>query len=122
MKIKVRFNLSAGENFMKWKIEGEKGSIYLDPNKHSLTLFNATLKNRKKGAKKIIEGSNKFVVAWVECDRVAITEVEQTEIMFFEKGVFYNPKKHVHWFDSAGKDLDNENFGILQTIGNKIFK
>ena len=53
--IKVRFNLSRGANYMKWKVEYPDGTKeYLSPETHRLIMTKALLKNYKKTAQKIL--------------------------------------------------------------------
>jgi len=52
-KIKVRFNLGKGKNYMKWKLEFPTHSEYYSPEDYNLALFGCQLKNHKKTAEKI---------------------------------------------------------------------
>ena len=72
---KVKFNLGRGDNYMKWKVIGSDKSIRIfDPEKGSLVMRGCKLINKKGGAKKIYNGANKFVVAWILCDSVEFIE------------------------------------------------
>lgn len=68
-KIQVRFHLGAGKNFMKWQVKEDGRVSYFDPETTNLVLINAKLRNQIETAKKINQGANKTVCAWVECDR-----------------------------------------------------
>jgi hypothetical protein len=52
--IKVRFNLSRGVNYLKWKVEYPDGNVmYYYPTGVQLIMGDCTLKNYKKVAEKI---------------------------------------------------------------------
>ena len=64
--IKVRFNLGAGKNFMKWKIERPDGIIsYHSPKEVQLVMAGCVLKNQKTTALKIFKGANKTLCSWI---------------------------------------------------------
>ena len=53
-KIKVRFNLGRGKNYMKWKVQYPSGNVeYFNPSDVQLILKNCQLKNNRKTAEKI---------------------------------------------------------------------
>ena len=96
-RIRVRFNLSRGKNYMKWKVEyPDKTVSYFDVTESQLILYNCKLKNHKSTAKKIYTGANKSVCAWVLCDSIEI----RTENFLHDEGyekVKYNPKVNPYW-------------------------
>ena len=71
-KIKVRFNLGRGKNYMKWKIQSKSGVEYHYPADVQLIMKGCQLKNNRKTAEKIFNGENKDVCAWVLCDSIDI--------------------------------------------------
>ena len=74
-KIKVRFNLGRGENYMKWKVEYPNGwSKYFAPTENQLILKGCQLKNSRTTAMKILNGQHKVVCAWVLCDEIEIIQ------------------------------------------------
>ena len=85
-KIKVRFNLGKGKNYMKWKIQDSNNNIsYVSPDDTNLLMFNCQVKNNRKTAEKILNGEHKTVCAWILCD----------EINFVDKDVkTFIQKKH----------------------------
>ncbi len=114
---KVRFNLSAGENFMKWQVKRGDVVQYYDPLLVSLVMMNCTLKNRPATALKIHAGEHKSVCAWIECDNVEICESSK------QSGfpICYNPKKLPYWTDVAGRlNLDNHEFNKITTDGRQL--
>lgn len=115
--MKVRFNLGAGNNYMKWKVSNEKSVEYLDPNNASLRLVNCKLVNRPKSAKKIHEGAHKFVCAWIECEYMEQIRLNQGT----DAQVHYNPRIKPYWYDDAGNNIDNNYFPELITVGKKVY-
>lgn len=121
-RIKVRFNLSAGKNFMKWKIEyPDKKAEYLDPNTFQLSLSGCTLKNQRKTAQKINDGAHKTVCAWVLCNEININSVINTELVVNETQLKYNPRKLPYWFIDEDINVDNLNVSKIVSLGNKLF-
>jgi len=95
--IKVRFNLSAGKNYMKWKVEyPDRKPEYYDPKEVQLMFSGCTLKNYKTTAQKIHDGANKTVCAWVLCDAIKIYEAGT--LFAGDKPQFkYNPRVRPNW-------------------------
>ena len=76
-RIKVRFNLGRGKNYMKWKIQYPNGNIlYYNPSEVQFVMTNCQLRNYKKVAEKIFNGGNKVVCAWVLCEEINIIDNE----------------------------------------------
>ena len=116
---KVRFNLGAGENFMKWKITNPKGvHTYHDPSKVVIKMKDCFLRNQLGGAVKIFNGANKTVVAWVEAKEVTVLEQVQLEVAFDK--VSYNPRVTPHWM-LDGKIVDGETFEAMVSINRELF-
>lgn len=119
MKFKVRFNLGKGVNFMKWKVTYPSGAVrYYEPSEVVLKLKNCKLVNRKGGAKKIFEGANKFVVAWVEADEVTVLKQTQLQVAFDK--VSYNPRVTPNWVLN-GEDVDGQEFEAMVSINRELF-
>ena len=121
-KIKVRFNLSRGKNFMKWKVEyPNKTSEYYDPEQVQLILTNAQLRNYKKVAEKIYNGANKSVCAWVLCDSVEIKTTDFKELNDSFDRIKYNPRIKPNW--TINKEIaDNEFIELIISENNKLYK
>jgi len=115
-RIKVRFNLSRGQNYMKWKVQYTDGMVeYCDPKSTQIVMKGCTLKNSRTTAEKIYNGQHKTVCAWILCDSV---EVKFSEFKSFE-GTFlsraqYNPRVKPYW-TIKGSNSDNLNLGELTT-------
>jgi hypothetical protein len=98
-RIKVRFNLRRGKNYMKWKIEYPSGEVeYCSPTDTQLIMKTCQLKNNRKTADKIFNGEHKSVCAWVLCEGITVrySGFEQFDEMDFER-LKYNPKKLPYW-------------------------
>ena len=116
--IKVRFNLSRGKNYMKWKIEYPDGTKeYLSPETHRLFMRTALLKNYKKTAQKIFDGGEKVVCAWIMCESIQVVKMESTEINQSNSSIIiYNPRVAPNWV-YKGFDADGELFESIRTNG-----
>jgi hypothetical protein len=108
--MRVRFNLSKGKNYMKWKVD--KTFYGLD---ERLVLHNCVLKNNRKIAQRIFDGEHKSVCAWVNCDYVTIGhDFEPTEQLK------YNPRVLPYWV-YKGENADGRGFKTLFTIANRLY-
>lgn len=116
--VKVRFHLLAGPNFGKWQIKYDNGDImYVDPETSQLSMFDCKLKVRPAAAKKIFEGNEKMVCAWVECDWLRIANVyEQKD----RSHISFNPRKSKHWL-CQGEVMDNKLVGDLFSVNRSLF-
>jgi hypothetical protein len=118
-KIKVRFNLGRGKNYMKWKIEGPLGTEYHSPADVQLVLHNCQLKNNRKTAEKIFNGENKDVCAWVLCDSITIKHDNFDKVWVKDK-LSYNPRKQPYWVWNNW-DVDNKRIAEIVTIDNGMY-
>lgn len=121
-KIKVRFNLSRGKNFMKWKVEYPNKTVeYHDPEQVQLILTNAQLRNYKKVAEKIYNGANKSVCAWVLCDSVEIKTTDFKELNDSFDRIKYNPRIKPNWIINE-EIADYEFMELIISENNKLYK
>ncbi len=119
--IKVRFNLGAGVNFMKWKIERPDGVIsYHSPEDVQLIMKGCVLKNQKSTALKIFNGSNKTVCSWILCESIEILANGVSTHLQDSERVSYNPKVSPNWI-FRGSVADGMRFDKLITSGNKVY-
>ena len=116
---KVRFNLSKGKNYLKWKVEYPDGNVmYYYPTGVQLIMGDCTLKNYKKTAEKIHNGANKSVCAWVLCETLElkfdnfITD-DTTQIKF-------NPRVQPNWVVD-GEVSDGKKLDSIHSIGYSLF-
>lgn len=123
-RYKVRFNLSRGKNYKKWKVEELDGTVeYFDPNEYTIFLSSSKLKNQKKVAERIYAGEHKSVCAWIEANGMyKIKSSENPDISLKNvKAIQYNPKKAPHWV-LDDKDVDGECFSNLVLHQGKVYK
>lgn len=117
--IKVRFNLGAGKNFMKWKVEyPDKRTEYFEPDKFQLVMKGCVLKNHKKTATKIFEGSHKTVCAWILCKDIEV--LSEPKNLDNNQQIKYNPRIQPNWV-IEGNIVDNATFNQLHSIGHGVF-
>ena len=120
-KIKVRFNLGRGKNYLKWKIESKSGVEYHYPADVQLILHNCILKNNRKTAEKIFNGMNKDVCAWVLCESITIKHKDNVnsyhdfEKVWVKDKLSYNPRKQPYWVYN-GFEADNEKFEKIVSV------
>lgn len=115
---KIRFNLGAGDNYMKWKVTDPQGNHqYLDPSQVVLKMTGCKLYNNVTGARKIYEGANKYVVAWVEAEECTVLHQRQLEVAFDR--VSYNPRVAPHWMLN-GEIVDGQEFEALVSVNRSL--
>ena len=117
-KIKVRFHLGKGINYMKWKVQFPNGHIHFyGPDHTQLVMTNCILKNSRSTALKIMNGEHKTVCAWVLCDEISISR----EDFIPDNGqqVKYNPRVLPFW-NKDGVDMDGSKINKMYSIGNKL--
>jgi hypothetical protein len=119
-KIKVRFNLGKGKNYMKWKVQCGNQSEYYSPEEYTLFLYGCQLKNHKKTAEKINQGANKSVCAWILCDNIFLGQ--NTELPTGGEQLKYNPRTQPNWVaGAAGEIVDDQFFDHIWSDGRKLF-
>lgn len=122
--IKVRFNLSRGTNYMKWKVQYPDGTVaYYSPTDVQLVMTNCTLKNNRKTAEKIMNGQHKTVCAWVLCESI---DVRKENFDAYDKDpmnirVTYNPRVNPYWVYDNMTPADGFKFPKIGTVDFKLF-
>lgn len=117
---KVRFNLGAGKNYMKWKVEGPEGVAYYYPDEVQIVMNDCQLKNQRKTAEKILDGAHKTVCAWIKCGSLTI----KTDKVFNEESALqlkYNPRVLPHWFIDEAQNVDSMTATLIFSSGRKLF-
>lgn len=115
--IRVRFNLGAGKNFKKWKVQWDTGAVaYLEPDHVSLVMRGCKLKNRPTSARRIFEGHEKFVCAWIECSSIEIKD----PIPVDGPQAKYNPRRQPNWTVNESI-VDGASFEQLVTNGRNVY-
>lgn len=120
-KIKVRFNLGKGKNYMKWKIEHNEKVEYVSPEEKNLIMINCVLKNNRKTAEKILNGEHKTVCAWILCDVIQILDRSVKNFRISKnRRLKYNPRVNPYW-EIKGEDVDNSQFYTVYTNGRELY-
>lgn len=123
-RIKVRFNLGRGPNYLKWKIQYPSGAVeYASPTDTQLVMTGCTLKNNRKTAEKIFRGEHKTVCAWILCDEV---EVKFSGFSQYDNDpnntrLSYNPRVNPYWVLGKMTPADNFKFNKIGTVDYKLF-
>ena len=77
----LRFNLGRGDRYMKWKVTYPSGAVrYFEPSEVTIIMQNCKLINKKESALRIFNGANKYVVAWVEADYLAVSRIPDENV------------------------------------------
>jgi hypothetical protein len=118
-RIKVRFSLQRGENYMKWRVIDSDGIVtYYNPCDVQLIMRGCTLRNNKKVATKIYKGeSTKVVCAWILCDEIEIRHSDFIKESDYK--IKYNPKLAPHWM-FLGEDIDDRNVSYIYSVDFKL--
>lgn len=115
-RIKVRFNLSRGVNYMKWKVKHSDGSVvYYNPTDIQLSMINCQLKNNKNAAEKIFKGGYKVVCAWILCEDINIITNNFTQTDVFGDRLRYNPRNQPNWVLKEN-NVDNMFFDRIDSV------
>jgi len=127
-RFRVRFHLGKGVNYKKWQvIDRHNGTHreYYDPEKVEIVMYKARLGNQPSTARRIFEGSNKTVCAWVDCDMVDINYLKSPSANLTDtEGLTqykYNPRKNPHWFTDGDTNVDNQEFLKMTTKNKTIY-
>jgi len=127
-RIKVRFNLGKGINYMKWKVQYPNGVVeYHNPSEVQLILKGCQLRNHKGVAKKIFDGANKTVCAWVLCEDIEIVKLTTNYIKLFTQfdlmfdRLKYNPRVKPNWILN-GDIVDNEFIHSIGSVDCGLYK
>jgi len=115
-RIKVRFNLGRGANYMKWKIQYPNGVVqYHNPNEVQLVMRGCQLRNHKGVAQKIFDGANKTVCAWVLCEQIDVIKDTFACVDTIWDRIRYNPRVQPNWMFN-GNIADNQYFGTIASV------
>lgn len=123
-RIKVRFNLSRGKNYMKWKVQYPSGEVeYCSPTDTQLLLKGCELKNNKKTAEKIFRGEHKTVCAWILCDDIEIRfgSFGRYDINPENLSLSYNPRVKPFWVLNKMVPADGFKFNEIASVDYKLY-
>jgi hypothetical protein len=121
-RIKVRFNLGRGVNYMKWKIQYPNGIIeYYSATDVQLVMKGCQLRNYQKTAEKIFNGANKTVCAWILCDEIEIRKTNFAQWDLICDRIKYNPRVQPNW-TLNGIIVDNQNIEVIGSVDYGLYK
>ena len=123
-RIKVRFNLSRGKNYMKWKIEYPSGQVsYYSPTGFQLIMKGCQLKNNRKTAEKIFNGEHKTVCAWILCEDITVCydRFQQFDNDPNNLQLRYNPRVEPNWVINKMTNADGFKFNEIGTVDYKLY-
>ena len=119
----VRFHLAQGEHYQQWQVKdlSTQEVTYYNPEDVQLVMVGCTLRNQVTTAKKINEGANKSVCAWVQCRVVNVFDHEEKLARTLGLPINYNPRKSPHWNrGEAFTNMDGWKFNVLRTNDRQI--
>jgi hypothetical protein len=104
---------------MKWKITDPTGKHkYYEPSEVTVMMVGCKLYNNVTGAKRIYEGSHKYVVAWVEAKDVKVLPKQDVKII--SDKISYNPRVTPHWTRN-GEVVDGFEYETLTSINRGLY-
>lgn len=117
---KVRFNLSRGKNYMKWKVMYNDGGVeFYHPAEVQIIMTGCTLLNNRKSADKIFLGeTTKVVCAFVRCENVEVIKTNFKPESITQ--IKYNPREMPYW-NIGGVNQDGNYYEELFTVDYKVF-
>lgn len=118
MRFQVRFHLGKGKHYQHWQVKCGAGVRYYDPAEVSLTMLDCQLRNQPGMAKRIFDGANKSVCAWIDCNELMIDSPEGTPPGL---PVFYDPRVAPHWRNLTGGNIDGMRLEVLRTKSRSVF-
>ena len=123
-RYRVRFHLAKGDDYMKWQVFDKKNNRkqYFEPDLWSIEMIDCELGNYPTTAKKIHDGANKTVCAWVSCDdfrawRVEVLKPSIDGLTHYK----YNPRKNPHWFTDTHNNRDGMKFKTMITDNRAVY-
>jgi len=123
MVVKVRFHLGQGPHYQHWQITHADGSKeYHHPETTQLRLSVCRLHNQPSTARRIHEGANKTVCAWISCQKVEVLPLlTPPSASDFSESIAYNPRVAPHW-RHHGQNADGRHYAELHTAGRAVFE
>mgnify|MGYP005989320439 FL=1 len=119
-KTRVRFHLAQGRNFQNWQIKCGQSVEYYEPEDVVLVMENCKLRNQPTTAKRIFDGADKTVCAWIECDSVTIVPKADAPVDHVVGYLNYNPRHNPYWTVNFGAKADGKVFDHLITQGKRV--
>jgi len=122
-RYRVRFHLAKGDNYMKWQVFDKQLNTkdYFDPDSKCILMTKCRLGNQPSTAKRIYDGDNKTVCAWVECEDVRVVDTLPSVSISRLTHYKFNPKKNPHWFTEKQNNCDGRQFKVMVTNKRKVY-
>lgn len=118
-KTRVRFHLAQGPMFKNWQVKCGESVDYYNPEDVVLRMNNCKLRNQLTTAKRIHDGANKTVCAWIECDSVDVQSSDTSSSDAVDH-LYYNPRTQPFWQNDSGVDCDGKVYSRLITKGQGV--
>ena len=89
-------------------------------------MTNCVLRNQPATARKINQGAEKCICAWIDCDTVRIVHQNDYEwchaIALYNQGTprLYNPRLAPHWRNRSGGNCDKEQIGTVVSFSTNL--
>lgn len=115
---RIRKHLANGPYKGMWQIKSKDTVTYADPYEVTLVMFNCKLRNRPTTARRINEGDDKTVCAWIDCSTYMIhSDLHPSGWEKLEDAEYYdyNPRIDPYWVDNFGDNVDNLERDVLVT-------
>lgn len=93
---------------------------YYEPEDVVLVMENCKLRNQPTTAKRIFDGADKTVCAWIECDSVTIVPKADAPVDHVVGYLNYNPRHNPYWTVNFGAKADGKVFDHLITQGKRV--
>lgn len=108
---------------MKWRVENTLTNHveFVDFEDYDIEMVNCKLYNQKGTAKKIFDGENKTVCAWIMCEKVSILLGGIKCCVPKDNIISYNPKIKPNWQNASGGNIDMSEFKLIETVGKKLY-
>jgi len=107
---------------MKWQIkylgteDGRDDRVsYVNPLDNQLAMLGCKLSVQPTAAKKIHDGANKTVCAWIECEEVQVLSVDRIKPNEQDYRIRFNPRVSPNWIDENNTIVSGEQYQILFT-------
>lgn len=119
--IQVRFHLGNGKHYKHWQVKDQFGNVeYHDPSEVTLVMYDCQLRNQPGTARRIFEGGDKDVCAWVKCRDLAVVPASPYPDRSGTP-VMYNPRVAPYWRTVGDVNCDGYTFARIESAGRELF-
>ena len=130
MNYTLRFHLGKGRNYKKWQLKrmSPVGKFalttnYYEPENFHAILYNCKLRNQEATAKKIHEGMNKTVCAWVQFEDIHLLgdSVPHSLMSLLGESYRYNPRKQPNWVSDTSDNADGVELPLVLVTNRMLY-